>query len=105
MVYVNFTGRNDWFSVLTPQNNNVFYPSVSGSFIFSELLESQDWLSYGKLRASWAEVGSANGVNPYDGVLTYAINSNQFNGQSLVTVNGTVAPNPFLQPFTVTEKE
>lgn len=105
MVYLNFTGRNDWFSVLNPQNNNVFYPSVSGSFIFSELLASQTWLSYGKLRASWAEVGSANGVNPFDGVLTYAINANQFNGQSLVTVNGNISPNPYLQPFTVTEKE
>lgn len=105
MLYLNFTGRNDWFSVLNPEKNSKFYPSVSGSFIFSELLTNQNWLSYGKLRASWAEVGSANGVNPYDGVLTYAINANQFNGQSLAGVAGTFAPNPALQPFTVTEKE
>jgi TonB-linked SusC/RagA family outer membrane protein len=105
MVYLNFTGRNDWFSVLNPANNSKFYSSVSGSFIFSELMTDQNWLSYGKLRASWAEVGSANGVNPYDGVLTYAINANQFNGQTLAEVSGTFAPNPSLQPFTVTEKE
>lgn len=105
MLYLNFTGRNDWFSVLNPNNNSKFYPSVSGSFIFSELLTNQNWLSYGKLRASWAEVGSVNGVNPYDGVLTYAINANQFNGQSLAGINGTLAPNPTIQPFTVTEKE
>ena len=105
MFYLNFTGRQDWFSVLNPNNNSKFYPSVSGSFIFSELLQNQSWLSYGKLRASWAEVGSANGVNPYDGVLTYAINANQFNGQTLAGINGTLAPNPSLQPFTVTEKE
>ncbi|MEQ8552581.1 MAG: SusC/RagA family TonB-linked outer membrane protein [Cyclobacteriaceae bacterium] len=105
MFYVNFTGRTDWFSVLNPEDNKEFYPSLSGSFIFSELLTSQSWLSYGKLRGSWAEVGSANGVNPYDGVLTYAINANQFNGQTLAAINGTLAPNPFLQPFTVTEKE
>jgi TonB-linked SusC/RagA family outer membrane protein len=105
MLYVNFTGREDWFSVLNPANNNKFYPSVSGSFIFSQLLPNQTWLSYGKLRASWAQVGSIAGVNPYDGVLTYAINQNQFNGQTLASVSGTGAPNPLLAPFTVTEKE
>ncbi len=105
MLYLNFTGRNDWFSVLNPDFNSKFYPSVSGSFIFSELLKNVNWLTYGKLRASWAEVGSINGVNPYDGVLTYAFNQNLFNGQTLASVNGNNAPNPQLQPFTVTEKE
>jgi TonB-linked SusC/RagA family outer membrane protein len=104
MAYINFTGRQDWFSVLNPDDNSVFYPSVSGSFIFSELLDDANWLSYGKLRASWAEVGSANGVNPYDGVLRYTINP-PFNGQTTAGVSGTFAPNPALRPFTVTEKE
>jgi len=105
MLYLNLTGRNDWFSVLNPENNNKFYPSVSGSFIFSQLLKNMKWLSYGKLRASWAEVGSIAGVNPYDGVLTYGINQNQFNGQTLASISGAAAPNPLLQPFTVNEKE
>ena len=104
LVYINFTGRQDWFSVLNPEDNSVFYPSVSGSLIFSELLGDQNWLSYGKLRASWAEVGSANGVNPYDGVLNYIINP-PFNGQTTAGISGTLAPNPTLRPFTVTEKE
>src|SRR5690606_35863588 len=36
------------------------YPSISGGFIFSELLKDKgmDWLNFGKLRASWASVGS-----------------------------------------------
>ena len=105
LLYLNFTGRNDWFSVLNPADNSEFYQSVSGSFIFSELMPDQDWLSYGKLRASWAEVGSSQGVNPYDGVLTYTIAQNPFNGQSTATINGASAPNQFLKPFTVTEKE
>jgi TonB-linked SusC/RagA family outer membrane protein len=104
MLFVNFTGRQDWFSVLNPDDNSVFYPSLSGSFIFSELLPDQQWLSYGKFRASWAEVGSANGVNPYDGVLTYQMNP-PFNGQTTAGVRGTFAPNAALRPFTVTEKE
>ncbi len=105
MFFLNFTGRQDWFSVLNPASNSKFYPSVSGSFLFSQLLTNQSWLSYGKLRGSWAQVGSANGVNIYEGNLTYNIANNQFNGQTLATIAGTGAPNPNLQPFTVTEKE
>ena len=105
LAYINFTGRNDWFSVLNPENNSKFYPSISGSFIWSEVVGEQSWLSYGKLRGSWAQVGSENGVNPYEGILTYGINANQFNGQTLAGISGNGAPNPFLEPFTVTEKE
>jgi TonB-linked SusC/RagA family outer membrane protein len=105
MFYLNFTGRTDWFSVLNPENNSKFYPSVSGSFVFSELLKDQKWLSYGKLRGSWAQVGSSNGVNAYDGLLTYNIGTNQFNGQTTASIGTSSAPNPLLQPFTVTEKE
>lgn len=104
MLYLNFTGRQDWFSVLNPESNSVFYPSVSGSFVFSELLREQSWLSYGKLRSSWAQVGSANGVGTYEGILNYTINP-PFNGQTTAGVSGNFAPNQFLQPFTVTEKE
>ena len=109
LLYINFTGRNDWFSVLNPAHNSKFYPSVSGSFIFSQLLKNQGWLSFGKLRGSWAQVGSVAGVGPYDGLLTYSFNANLFNGQTLAgvaDVNGVaLAPNPLLEPFTVTEKE
>jgi len=105
MFYLNATARNDWFSVLNPEHNSKLYPSVSGSFIFSQLLPKMDWLSYGKLRASWAEVGSIAGVNPYEGLLTYGINQNQFNGQTLASISGGTAPNPLLAPFTVSETE
>jgi TonB-linked SusC/RagA family outer membrane protein len=108
LFFLNFTGRQDWFSVLNPDKNSIFYPSISGSFIFSELLTEQNWLSYGKLRASWAKVGSINGVRPYEGVVTYAINP-AFNGQTSGGITGSNTnsnvPNPDLQPFTVTEKE
>ncbi len=105
LIFVNVTGRNDWFSVLNPAFNSKFYPSVSGSFVFSELLKNVPWLYYGKLRASWAQVGSINGVGPYDGVLTYNYNQSLFNNQSLASINGNNVPNPELSPFTVTEKE
>jgi TonB-linked SusC/RagA family outer membrane protein len=105
MFYLNLTGRTDWFSVLDPSHNSKFYPSVSGSFVFSELLKSMKWLTYGKLRASWAQVGSANGVNPYSGTMTYTIGNYQFNGQTTATINPTGVPNSTLQPYAVTEKE
>jgi len=105
MIYLNVTGRNDWFSVLNPLYNDKFYPSVSGSFVFSELLKDQTWMTFGKLRASWAQVGSSNGVNAYDGTMTYGLGTYQFNGQTTASIGTSAAPNPLLQPFTVTEKE
>jgi TonB-linked SusC/RagA family outer membrane protein len=105
LLYVNVTGRQDWFSVYNPANNSVFYPSVSGSFIFSELLRNVSWLTYGKLRASWAQTGSQQGVGPYEGLLTYAIAQNNFNGQPTATISGNLSPNPALTPFKVEEKE
>jgi len=103
--YLNLTGRQDWFSVLNPESNSKFYPSVSGSVVFSEFLKNFEWLSFGKLRGSWAQVGSANGVNVYEGSLSYSIDNNPFNGQTLARIANTASPNQSLQPFTVTEKE
>lgn len=56
IVYLGVTGRNDFASTLPIQNQSFFYPSYSASFVFSEILHS-NVLSYGKLRASWAQVG------------------------------------------------
>lgn len=57
MVYLSVTGRNDWSSTLPLENRSFFYPSVSGSFVFTELMEPSNILSFGKIRASWAQVG------------------------------------------------
>jgi len=51
------TLRRDRSSTLPKGNNVYYYPSISGGFIFSQLLKST-WLSYGKLRANYAEVGN-----------------------------------------------
>ncbi|KAF5277267.1 hypothetical protein FQR65_LT16043 [Abscondita terminalis] len=55
----------DWLQHLPKANNSFFYPSVSGSFVFSELMspEARQILSYGKLRANIAKVG--NDTDPY----------------------------------------
>jgi TonB-linked SusC/RagA family outer membrane protein len=61
IAYLTATGRNDWSSTLpmVPPvvNYSYFYPSVSGSFVFTELLPNNNILSFGKVRASWAQVG------------------------------------------------
>ena len=62
-LFLNVTGRNDWSSTLPVNNRSYFYPSVSGSFVFTEVIPKTSWLSYGKVRASWASVGSDD--NPY----------------------------------------
>jgi TonB-linked SusC/RagA family outer membrane protein len=64
MVFIGATARNDWSSTLSKANNSFFYPGVNGSFVFSELLKDtkvSNWLSYGKLRSSWAQVGNDAG--------------------------------------------
>jgi len=70
-LFITLTARNDWSSTLPVDNNSYFYPSISGSFIFTDALEMPDWISYGKLRASWAEVGGD--TSPYSLALTYSL--------------------------------
>lgn len=59
ILYVGVTGRNDWSSTMPVENNSYFYPSVNTSFVFTELpaLQNIGVLSFGKIRASYAEVG------------------------------------------------
>jgi hypothetical protein len=59
-LFLNTTGRNDWSSTLPEGGNSFFYPSVNLGFIFSDAFNIEEKLSffnYGKIRASWAQVG------------------------------------------------
>ncbi|SMD46139.1 TonB-linked outer membrane protein, SusC/RagA family [Aquiflexum balticum DSM 16537] len=56
-VFLNVTGRNDISSTLPQQNNSFFYPSFNLSYLFSETFDLPSWMSFGKIRASYAEVG------------------------------------------------
>ncbi|TYP95823.1 TonB-linked SusC/RagA family outer membrane protein [Sphingobacterium allocomposti] len=57
-IYLDLTARNDWSSTLPAHNRSYFYPSISSSFILSELMTLPEAISFAKLRASWARVGS-----------------------------------------------
>jgi len=56
-LFVGATGRNEWSSTFGPNQNSFFYPSVNTSFVFTELIQDNKILSFGKLRLSYAEVG------------------------------------------------
>ena len=56
-LFLDVSARNDWSSTLPVNNRSYFYPSVSGSFVFTELLPKNNVLSFGKIRGSWARVG------------------------------------------------
>lgn len=62
-VFVDITGRNDWSSTLPIQNNSFFYPSVSTSFVLSDIFTLPSQISFAKLRVSGAQVG--NDTEPY----------------------------------------
>ena len=99
-LYLTVTGRNDWYSTLSPGVINYLYPSISGSFVFSELLHIEN-MDLGKLRLSYADVGGA-ADSPYQTLQTYGISGTYAppNGGTYpigTAGNGTV-PNSGLKP-------
>ncbi len=94
IAYLTVTGRNDWSSTLPIANQSYFYPSVSGSFVFTQLLPKSNILSFGKLRGSWAQVGKD--ANPY------ATNTYEWSPITVGSFTGVgnqwSAGNPILKP-------
>jgi TonB-linked SusC/RagA family outer membrane protein len=101
--YVSVTGRQDWFSTLNPGNNSIFYPSVGGSIVLSNLLKMPTALNYVKLRGSWAEVGSAT-VGPYAINQLYGFRPGGHMGVPVQTSSSAIS-NPDLRPLTSTTAE
>ncbi|HEX2920073.1 MAG TPA: SusC/RagA family TonB-linked outer membrane protein [Bacteroidales bacterium] len=93
MLYLDATYRIDQSSTLPKNNWTYFYPSISGSFLFSELFED-DWLELGKIRLNYAEVGNdAPFASTRDTYLLLA----PFGGVPVVSVLNT-KNNPSLKP-------
>jgi len=107
LFFLSVSGREDWFSTLSPQNNHIFYPSVGGSFILSDAVSLPSLFNFVKLRGSWAQVGGG-APDPYQINLTYS--SVASSGLALQNVtpdaNGNnVISNPNLKPYTSTTTE
>ncbi|RYE22884.1 MAG: TonB-dependent receptor, partial [Sphingobacteriaceae bacterium] len=98
--FLDATLRNDHDSRLGAANRSFFYPSVKGSFVFTQAidaLKNNKILSYGKVRATYSQVGDVN-ISPYSLVNTYSSTSgfpyNNIGGLSL----STGLNNPNLKP-------
>jgi TonB dependent receptor len=88
------TLRRDESSTLPTDHNIYYYPAVSSNFLFSKFLTDWNWLSYGKLRANYAEVGGDAPV--YSTQNTFAAGT-PFNSQTLFSYT-TTNNNPNLRP-------
>lgn len=95
IAYLTVTGRNDWTSTLPKGNNSYFYPSVSGSFVFTELMPKNNVLTFGKLRASWAQVGKD--ADPYS-TNTYLWPAQVVNSGFTGIGNSWTGGSPYLVP-------
>ncbi|WP_162053597.1 SusC/RagA family TonB-linked outer membrane protein [Pontibacter pamirensis] len=101
-LFLDLTARNDWASTLPIANNSFFYPSVSTSLVFTDAFGiDSDVLSYGKLRASWAQVG--NDTDPYRTAGTFFSND-PWDGTPNLSYTNTLA-NANLQPEQTTSIE
>ena len=98
--FLNVTDRNDWSSTIPIDNNSYNYPSVNASYIFSEHLKTS-WLSFGKLRAGYSQVGAD--ADPYKTALYYTTNGS-ISGHPLGNLGNTI-PNSQLEPLQIKELE
>ncbi|MCT4604405.1 MAG: SusC/RagA family TonB-linked outer membrane protein, partial [Marinifilum sp.] len=89
LAFLDVTGRNDWTSTLPKDSRSYFYPSLSGSFIPSEIFNPfSNVLDYLKLRGSWAV--AKNDLDVYDLNQVYKISTNQWDGLSTASYPGTL---------------
>jgi TonB-linked SusC/RagA family outer membrane protein len=95
-VYVDASVRNDWSSALPSDNNSYIYYGLSTSLVFTELslFDDQDILSFGKLRASIAQVG--NDLEPYEIQQTFT-SSTPYGSSPTLSIPNTLA-NSNLEP-------
>jgi TonB-linked SusC/RagA family outer membrane protein len=85
-LFLDGTIRRDQSSTLPESNNAYFYPAVSGSFIFSNVIPKNSWLNLGKVRLGYAQVGNSA---PWGAIKdTYAQNTS-FGGTALFSVPST----------------
>lgn len=80
MLYLTATARNDWSSTLPKSNRSFFYPGITASWVFTELLpeSTKKVITFGKLRAAWGKTG--NDADPYMTSSVYAQASSSSSG-------------------------
>lgn len=105
--FIQATGRNDWDSRLSKTKRSFFYPSLTGSFIFTnaiEALKNNSVITYGKIRAAYSQVGQVS-IGPYSINNTYGSTPGfPYGGLGGLTL-GNVNNNPLLEPEKINEME
>ena len=99
-LFVTVTGRNDWTSLLNPDNRSYFYPGVSGSFIFSDAisaLKDAEVLSFGKIYTSYNKTGNIN-LTPYALALAYSQSGGFPYGDLVGFIPSSKNPNREIKP-------
>lgn len=90
-LFLDVTGRNDWSSALVYTNGtgnfSYFYPSISGSWIASETFRDKlpEWVTFAKIRASWAQVG--NDTDPYYINSGYSLGTSTFGSTKVYSLS------------------
>ncbi|HLO92398.1 MAG TPA: SusC/RagA family TonB-linked outer membrane protein [Lentimicrobium sp.] len=100
-LFLDGTIRRDQSSTLPKENNAYYYPSVSLSWIFSNLMGNTSWLQLGKLRLNYAEVGNDA---PFASIVDAYRQFNSFGTAPLFSVPNT-KNNPNLEPERTTSLE
>lgn len=91
-LFLTGTFRNDWSSALSKANRSYMYPSISLSYVFTDMIHTMgsqipSWITFGKLRASYAAAG--NDLDPYELYNTFTIGKDP-NGNTTAGRNNTL---------------
>ncbi len=110
-LFLNVTGRQDWFSTLSlagkTSPNTYFYPSANTSFVFTDAFDMPEWMTFGKVRLGYSDV-AGGGDDAYQLALAYGI-FDTYNGRDssvpLGNISNNELPNQELKPFSKQEYE
>lgn len=104
-LFLEFSGRNDWSSLLPTSNNSFFYPSVTASAVISDMVDlKSNVINFLKVRGGWSEVGGIGALSPYSLQPTYSLSTETWGGNSVAFLPGQLN-NPNIKSETTTGTE
>ncbi len=104
-LFLDYTVRNDWTTLLSDENNSFFYPSVTLGAVVSDMVDlTAQKVSFLKVRGGWSKVGSTGALTPYQLSRTYEFRDTPFGTVPLIESPNTLG-NPNLKSETTTGLE
>lgn len=102
-LFLTMTARNDWFSTLPVERDNLIYPSADLAFVLSDAFKLPEWVSFAKLRTSAAQV--SGDPSPGQLNLSYQLSPTSYGSQQLQYISSDNIPNKDLKPLLSTDFE